>query len=136
MNICVCVDDSMGMSFGGRRLSRDRVLIERLLSHTEYDRIYVSSYSLPLFSEYGDARVTVTSDLACAGKDDLCFMELEHITEYSSEIDRILMYRWNRRYPSDRKFPFLPEQKGYRKVSEVDFTGSSHDRITEEEWIR
>ena len=45
MNICVCIDDNRGMSFLKKRLSRDRLLIEKLLSHTEYNKIYISKYS-------------------------------------------------------------------------------------------
>ena len=136
MNICVCVEDNMGMSFFGKRLSRDRVMIDRLLSHTEYENIYISAYSAPLFEGAGDSRVKITDNFRASGECDICFFELEHITEYADSVDRILMYRWNRRYPSDKKFPFSPEAHGYKLTSTCDFAGSSHDKITEEVWKR
>ena len=133
MNICVCVDDSMGMSFFGRRQSRDRLLIERLLSHTEYDRILIGDCSAPLFAEFGDSRVcTGCSD---DGERAVHFIELGDIPD-PSEIDSIILYRWNRKYPSDKKFPFSPEEVGFRLVSTADFTGNSHDNITEEIWTK
>lgn len=136
MNICVCVDDSMGMSFFGKRQSKDKLLTERLLSHTEYERILVRPYSLPLFTDLSDARVTVTEDFSEAGDKDLCFFELEHVTEFADKTNRIILYRWNRKYPSDKKFPFLPRDKGFTLESSVDFAGNSHDKITEEIWTR
>ncbi len=136
MNICVCIDDTMGMSFNCRRQSRDKVLIDRLLSHAEYERILVSQYSLPLFEGKGEGRVTLTRDYSEAGERDLCFFELEHITEYAERVDTILIYRWNRKYPADKKFPFSPADKGYVMRSSFDFAGNSHDKITEEVWQR
>lgn len=136
MNICVCIDDDKGMSFFGKRQSRDKKLIERLLSHTEYNKIYVSEYSLPLFSDYNDDRITLTCDFPCDEEDSICFFELEHILEYDKDIHTLIIYKWNRRYPSDKKFPYLPENKGYALTSTVDFEGNSHELITEEVWKR
>lgn len=136
MNICVCIDDNLGMSFFGKRQSRDKKLIERLLSHKKYKKVYISAYSLPLFAESEDARVCVTRDFSEAGEEDICFFELEHITEYDKDIKGLVIYRWNRAYPSDKKFPYSPEDKGFTLVSTDEFCGSSHDRITEEIWTR
>ena len=135
MNICVCVDDMMGMSFFGRRQSRDRLLIERLLTHTEFDRIIVSEYSAPLFAEFGDGRVLVGDAYTECGDRDVCFIELGDIPDRDA-INSILLYRWNRKYPSDKKLPFSPEEAGFMLVSRVDFIGNSHDNITEEVWTK
>ena len=66
----------------------------------------------------------------------MCFFELEHITEYADRLEQIILYRWNRKYPSDKKFPFSPESKGFKLISSVDFAGNSHDNITEEIWTK
>ena len=137
MNICVCVDDSMGMSFFGKRQSRDKLLIQRLLSHAEYDRILTSEYSAPLFADANDGRVCVASDgYASCTERDVCFFELEHITEYADSLQTIIIYKWNRKYPSDKKFPFSPQDKGFTLSSSVEFAGNSHDKITEEIWTK
>ena len=136
MNICVCIDDNRGMSFLKKRLSRDRLLIEKLLSHTEYNKIYISKYSLPLFEEYVDPRITVTDAFPRDEEGALCFFELESILEYDKDIQGLVIYKWNRRYPSDKKFPYMPEDKGYALISAVDFEGNSHELITEEVWKR
>ena len=135
MNICVCVDDSMGMSFFGKRQSRDRLLIERLLSHTEYDRILVSAYSAPLFAEFGDSRVCTVDGYGGCTERDLCFLELDTVPD-AGDTERIVLYRWNRRYPSDKKFPYSPSECGFTLASRVDLAGNSHDNITEEVWTK
>ena len=128
----------MGMSFFGKRQSKDKLLIKRLLSHTEYERILTSEYSAPLFAEENDPRVLIVSKdgYASSTTNDICFFELEHITEYADRLDQIIIYKWNRKYPSDKKFPFLPKDKGFKLRSSVDFAGNSHDKITEEIWTK
>ncbi len=135
MNICVCVDDSMGMSFFGRRQSRDKALIEKLLSHTEYDRILVSPYSAPLFAEFCDERVCLLENCGEPTESDMHFIELDSLPE-ADAIDRILIYRWNRKYPSDKKLSISPADCGFTLTSSVDFVGNSHDNITEEVWTK
>lgn len=41
-------------------------------------------------------------------------------------IDKLIIYKQNRRYPSDEKFPV--QYDSWIKVSSVDFTGKSHEK--------
>ena len=136
MNICAIIDERGGMSFFGKRQSRDKLLVERLLSHTEYKKIYISPYSEPLFSEYQDERVCVTESFPSDEEDALCFFELDDISKFDERISSILLYKWNRHYPSDKHFPYDPNERGYTLLSSADFKGSSHDNITEEIWTK
>jgi len=134
MIICVCVDDAFGMSFNRRRQSRDKAQILRLIETAGDRKIFVSEYSLPLFSETGAENVRLTRDFSEAGADDVCFFELEHVTEHAHKAESYILYRWNRKYPSDKKFPFDLAKKGYTLTRSTDFSGSSHEKITEEVW--
>lgn len=134
MIICVCVDDSLGMSFNRRRQSRDKAQILRLIETAGGRRIFASEYSMPLFTELGIENVRPTRDFCEAGDDDICFFELEHIIEYAHRAEGYILYRWNRKYPSDKKFPFDLEKKGFALTQSFDFCGNSHDKITEEVW--
>ena len=136
MNICAIIDDRGGMSFFGKRQSRDKLLIARLLSHTEYKKIYISPYSEPLFCEFQDERVCVTEHFPFDEEEALCFFELDDISEFDEHISNILLYKWNRHYPSDKRFPYDPNERGYTLLSSVDFKGNSHDNITEEIWTK
>lgn len=51
-----------------------------------------------------------------------------------SQINEIVLYKWNRDYPADAFFDF--NKKEFERVSTIDFPGKSHDRITKEVWIR
>ena len=59
---------------------------------------------------------------------DACFVEDGDFPQ--EQPSAILLYRWNRRYPADRYFPFDPLTAGYRLVSSEEFEGFSHERIT------
>ena len=49
-------------------------------------------------------------------------------------LDRLIVYRWNRHYPSDVRFPL--ELADFTLQSSTEFRGSSHDLITREEYTR
>ena len=45
---------------------------------------------------------------------------------------KIVIYRWNRHYPSDMKFPTSVFAERWKLMETREFPGSSHDLITEE----
>ena len=51
MHLIVCVDDRDGMSFCGRRLSRDRELIAHILKLTAGRKLWMSAYSAKMFPD-------------------------------------------------------------------------------------
>ena len=61
-------------------------------------------------------------------------IEDSDIMPYMDKVTQIVLYRWNRRYPSDRKFPALGSE--WRLVAAEDFEGNSHPVITEEVYER
>ena len=69
-----------------------------------------------------------------AGAEDLCFLELQDPAPALARADRLVVYRWNRHYPSDRKLLLPPE--GWTLTSRTEFPGHSHDVITKEIYQR
>ena len=131
MRIIVCLDEKGGMSFGGRRQSRDSALCQRILEKTVGDRIWMNAYSARLFPDTHS--LCVADDyLQRAAVEDWCFVETDDLTSFVPEIHRMLVYRWNRHYPSDRKLPESLMAGSWHLESRYDFPGSSHDCITEE----
>ena len=57
-------------------------------------------------------------------------MEDCELAPYLEKIEQIIVYRWNREYPSDRKIDI--DLKKWKRNSKRDFEGSSHKKITEE----
>ncbi|MBQ8163536.1 MAG: ribonuclease Z [Clostridia bacterium] len=130
MKVIICIDDDCGMLFNKRRQSRDSKLIEDINALT--DKLYITSFSEKLFK---DAKYSVTvndSMLDIAGKDDFCFVEDRDISPYENKIDKIIIYKWNRRYPSDFKFTFDLKRAGFSLASAYEFEGTSHEKITRE----
>lgn len=128
MNIILCLDDKNGILFNKRRLSRDRVLCERVVALASGKRLLMNEYSSGLFEGYDV--VADENFLQNAQKGDYCFVESADFTAYSEKIEDVIIYRWNRVYPSDVKTDasFL---EGRAVASAEDFCGSSHDKITE-----
>lgn len=130
MKIIVCVDDSGGMMFNNRRQSRDRTLIADVIETVSDSKLYIDKYSEKLFVEY-EGKYTVAEDmLYVADSQDFCFVENKQLQEFMDKIDEIIIYRWNRRYPSD--FYFDIDMNGFKLCSADEFEGYSHDVITKE----
>ena len=135
MHLIVCVDDRLGMSFGGRRQSRDRVLCEDVICTVQGRGavLCLSPYSAPLFEGSACLRVSQTY-LADAGEDDFCFCEREAIAPHAHRVSAVTVYRWNRHYPSDRKLDL--DLSAYTLRETTEFAGSSHDMITKEVYVK
>jgi len=137
MIIISCVDDDMGMMFNHRRQSQDRVLRERVLEATKGKKLWINHYSAKQFSENNTPQINVDDNfMSEAGDGEYCFVENCDVTPYLRWVEKIILYRWNRRYPSDQTFPINLSVGGWKLVHTEEFSGSSHERITEEIYIR
>lgn len=132
MKLIVCLDDRDGMLFNRRRQSSDRFLCKRLLVLSKNSILRMNSYSASLFGEQ-TSHVTVSEDfLETAEENDFCFLENADISPYAEKVNTVIIYRWNRVYPSDVKFPLQLYADRWHLTGKYDFSGSSHERITEE----
>lgn len=132
MKIIVCLDDRDGMSFFGRRQSQDRVLREQLLLLTAGEALWMNGYSARQFTEQTNRIVVDTDYLRNAPENAWCFVETDDIGPFLDRLSRVVIYRWNRHYPSDRVFPIGELENKWVLESSREFPGSSHDVITEE----
>jgi hypothetical protein len=131
LTVAVTVDDKMGVSFNKRRQSRDKLLIEDLCKSTD-GIIYVTSYSAPLFEGFTDRIMIVDNPISECPDGGLCFLELTAITEHIDNISKLIIYRWNKIYPSDKKLEIDTNECNLKLVSSYDFAGKSHNKITKE----
>ncbi|MCI2061668.1 MAG: ribonuclease Z [Eubacteriaceae bacterium] len=139
MILIACVDDDGGMMFNKRRQSRDSAVTKRIADISAGGVLWVSGYTEELFADLGCSNIRVADDPAlCAGPGEFCFLEETSPGEFADRAEKLVIFRWNRRYPSDVKFDIDPDEKetvdGYRwkKESSADFAGTSHEKITEE----
>ena len=131
MNIAVCLDDKNGMLFCGRRQSKDQYLRQQLLQLAQPNGLWMNGFSAKQF-EAGDEILVAEDFLETAPQGQWCFVENMDIVPYKDKIEYIALYRWNRHYPSDVKFPLEAFSDRWRLVSTRTFPGHSHDEITEE----
>ena len=129
ITVAITVDDKMGLAFNKRRQSRDKLLIADLCNKTD-GKIYVSGYSLPLFEEYADRIEVVENPLQDCPDGGCCFVEMTHLAPYEKDISRLIVYHWNRLYPSDKKLDIDVSNCGFKMTAKYEFAGNSHDKIT------
>lgn len=135
MNLIICVDNKNGIMFNGRRQSRDRAVCEDILDMTGEHLLYTSEYSFALFEKYADSRLICSGSPALsAGRGDYCFAEDMDVSEAAGKADTLVIYCWNKAYPADRYFDMDTEL--FRLVSETEFKGSSHEKITKRMYLR
>lgn len=73
MILITVVDDRMGMCFNRRRLSRDRVLSDKILTLTNGKVLWMSSYSEKLFGSVKHSQINIDDDcLREAAADKYC----------------------------------------------------------------
>lgn len=134
MTAVVCIDDKNGMMFNKRRQSRDSILIDDLMSLCSGKVLHMCEYSRSLFENYQE-KISVDENFPeSAGKHDICFIENADLSSYAERIDKLIIYRWNRHYPSDLKLTL--DLSEYKLQNRTEFKGSSHDKITREEYIK
>ena len=131
----ICVDDNGGVLFNKRRVSKDRVLRGELLARAADSRLLVSPYTARQFDAEQQAGLTICEDvLASAQPGDFCFLEDSDLTAALAAASGLILYKWNREYPSDVRLILPPE--GWQLAESRDFAGSSHEKITEEIYTR
>lgn len=129
MHIIVCVDDRGGMLFNRRRVSSDRILLQKIVSLSTGRKLWMNSYSAKLFAEW-ESNITVSDDfLRMADSGDHCFVETDDLLELAGHIESVTLCCWNRKYPADTYFP--KELLGtMQPVFTEEFSGKSHEKIT------
>ncbi|MBR7123102.1 MAG: ribonuclease Z [Oscillospiraceae bacterium] len=130
MKLIVCLDDRNGMLFNKRRQSSDIRVTHKILEIASARPIWMNKYSAYLFAEQQGNIHIAENFLEQAYGDVYCFVENVDLTPYLSMTDELIVFRWNRLYPSDFCLPELPET--LKKTSSEDFQGNSHERITME----
>ncbi len=133
MIIILCIDNANGMMFNNRRLSMDKLLRTHIIDITSNSNLYMNNYSFNQFSNETAHNIIVNDNfLNIAGIKDYCFVENNKLTEYINKIEKIIVYKWNRSYPSDTKLDINLKSNCFKLISTTDFKGSSHNKISED----
>ena len=136
MNVIVCLSDGGGMMFNNRRQSRDAQVMKDIEKLVCDGVVFISEFSLSLFSESRVSVIAVSDPLSAAVPDDFVFLEDRGVGEHVLEIDKLIIYKWNRHYPTDFKFDIDPAAVGMKLSETVELVGKSHEKITREIWVQ
>ena len=131
MILVVCIDEKGGMLFNHRRQSQDRLLRADLLEEAAGAAVWMNAYSAGQFADLPE-NIRVAEDFYLqAGEGEFCFFENVDPVPWLNRAEKVLIYHWNRRYPSDR--PRFPQPLvGWSVTRREDFPGASHECITKE----
>ena len=131
MVLIVCLDEKHGMLFNRRRQSQDAVVQEDILALSAGKTLWMNGYSAKQFPT--DAPVTVAEDcLAQAGAGEFCFIENLDALPYAEQVEQVIVYQWNRRYPADFYFTLPLDAPEWVLQQTAEFAGKSHEKITKE----
>lgn len=131
MIVIVCVDDNLGMMFNNRRQSRDVEVIKKIVELTKSSWLWMNKYSYELFAELGCTNINVDGGfLSGTANEEYCFVENVDLEPYEKWVEKIIVFRWNTVYPSDRELDI--DLGSWQLLESSEFVGKSHEKITME----
>ena len=104
MIVIVCTEDRGGMLFNNRRVSKDRTVIQKILELSEGKKLWIHPFSEKLFEQEHPENCCVDENfLEKAGEGDICFVENQSLKGMEGQIEKLIVFGWNRAYPFDFK---------------------------------
>ncbi len=126
MTIFICLDNNNGVSFNRRRQSRDKAIIEDIISTVNGEELCITQYSEKLFSEY-DIKIQTTDIIS---NERFFFAENTHLSPIANKISTLIVYRWGKVYPCDTYLDI--DLDAFKLISSTEFQGNSHKNIIKE----
>lgn len=127
MKIAVCVAENGGITFNGRRVSRDKKILEDMISL--FGRVEVGESAFGMFERAGlSERASICTE---KNPDGALFIEKDPAEYYGSAAAAVI-YRFNVNYPADVYMTSSPADNGFTLVSVTEFAGETHEKITRE----
>ena len=139
MTLILTVDDGFGLAFGAKRQSRDRELVRDAVRLANGRKIFAREYSRLIFEEAGvcgDALVFCDEPTKACGNCGLALLELCVKKSELESASEVIIYSWNRRYPTTAKLDIDYIKANFVLKEEYDFVGNSHEKITRRTYKR
>lgn len=135
MRVIVFLDDKNGMLFNKRRQSRDQAVLEEIQMLCQGKVLWMNEYSFSVYGKMEGVEIRCRQDfLQKAGTGEYALVETDDLEEISKNIEEILIFRWNRLYPSDKKLEL--DLSSWQYTVEKEFSGNSHKKITLEKYVQ
>lgn len=135
MHIFITVDDAWGTRFNNRRQSRDKAVTARMVELSAGARLWIHESSAKLFPSPPENLIADNGFTVKAAAGDFCFVEDMSLLPDEEQIEDMIVFHWNRHYPSDQVFDRQILENGWKITGTFEFAGNSHETITEE-WYK
>ncbi len=133
MNVIICLDDNNGMLFNNRRQSRDKAVLSDIFNDLKDEKLFITKFSEKLMAECCD-KVVICDDTATLENGQWFFCENVDLTTFVDKIEKLVVYKWNRVYPSD--FTCNLDFSLFNLESECELMGNSHPVITKQIFVK
>lgn len=95
----------------------------------------MNPYSDQLYGSLEGTDIVVENDfLSLAGSGEICLVESDSLIPSIEKIEQIIVYWWNQTYPADVYLDLDLSQ--WERKERNEFSGTSHEKITEEIYER
>ena len=128
--IILTLDDKNAVSFAGKRQSKDAAVSQRICDIMGEAPLYMREKSVSFFNDVRPNIQPIENIEPCG----VAFLEEVPSADIISNTDRIIVFRWNRNYPS-----LVTERvnlDGWTKTVAEEFSGTSHNNITLEVYTK
>ena len=126
--VAICVGSRGEMLFGGRRVSRDALLLADLMRLLR-GRLLCRPFSEKYLSGAGLTPVVSDDPFQIAGEDDIVFWEEPPLAPHLKNIKRVIRYDFDTTYPIDQTLDIDPFAAGYLLTERREFAGKAHKNI-------
>ena len=142
MTIIACVDLRMGLSFNGKRQTRDKLVVKHILNNcdpklgltvTPRSGRYIMDSMKSLDEELTIPLHIVPELTPKNAQSSDVFIETgtpDSISELLDMADHVILYVWNTTYLYTEQFPDIQNQSVWTLTHAELMEGSSHDEIT------
>ena len=135
MTVVVATDMRGGMLFLGRRVSRDRALIADL-ARLQSGRLLCHPFSERYLISMGLSPIVCEDPLGSAREDDTCFIEGLPLSPHVPSITRLIVYRFDKVYPSDVSLDIDPHAPPFRLAETRELPGYAHKTLSREVYLQ
>lgn len=135
MKVIIFLDDRNGMLFNKRRQSRDQAVTDEICMLCQGKVLWMNDYSYPVYGNLKGVEIKCCQDfIQKAGTGEYALVETDDLKTHAENIEELLVFRWNRSYPSDKKLGL--DLSEWQCAEEKEFPGNSHEKITLEKYIK
>ena len=126
--VAVCVGNRGEMLFGGRRVSRDALLLDDLVRDLR-GRLICRPFSERYLVGAGLTPTVADDPFAIATAEDLVFFEEPPLAPHLPQVGRIIRYDFDTAYPIDVTLDVDPLAVGFHLAARHEFAGKAHQNI-------